>query len=242
MHCLRQFVAAAFVCGLITSAQAQPPNLEPGLRGDRPVPTITFEWASRGAIPAYYAITVDSMGRAAYRADEIGPSATNETDTGTPYLLEFTVSASTIARIFALTRQANYFNGNFENAAYPGMQAVKTLTYSEGPSGGIFDATNGVRNVAEYEYTHDPVIQQLATLFEGLSNTVEVGRRLDYLRRSSVPQLTEELRRDGSLAREGHLVELQIIAASLRGIAEDLALPPATRQDARDLLALAQGT
>ena len=160
-----------------------------------------------------------------------------------PYQLEFTLSASTTGRIFALTQQANYFSGNFEDAAHrPGRRAIKTLSYGEGPAKRFGHVNSGVRNVAVYDYTHNMVILQLTSLFEELAQTVELGRRLDHLRRANSLQLAGELHKADVLAHQERLPDLEIIAESLRGVAEDPGLAPAARRQAQDLLTLARAS
>ena len=57
-----------------------------------------------------------------------------ESELGEPYILEFTISEATCARIFDLARQANYFKGKFSSVNGPLVNAsVTTLTYREGP-------------------------------------------------------------------------------------------------------------
>ncbi len=243
MRFLSQLAAVLFACGLLTSAHAQPPNVDPGLHGTQPIPTVTFEWASSGVVPAYYAITVDSMGDAAYHSDEMAPDGMMETQLGMPYLVEFTISASTTTRIFALAQRADYFNANFEDASYrQTTRAIKTLTYGVGPRIWFGHLTRGVHYVTTYDYTHNVAVQQLTTIFEELSTTVQLGRRLDYLRRINSAELSVALRRADALGHQRRLPELQLIAKSLQSISEDSALPPATRRQAFDLLALAHAS
>lgn len=243
MRFLSQLAAVLFACGLLTSAHAQPPNLDPGVHGNQQIPTVTFEWASSGVVPAYYAITVDSMGDAAYHSDEMEPDGIMKTQLGMPYLVEFTISAATTARIFALAQQADYFNANFEDASHRDRtRAIKTLTYGEGPRIWFGHLTSGVHYVTTYDYTDNATVQQLTTIFEELSTTVQLGRRLNYLRGIDSAELSVTLRRAAALGRQRRLPELQIIAKSLQSISEDSALPPATRQQAVDLLALAHAS
>jgi hypothetical protein len=238
---LTQWIAVLLAGGLLASAYAQYINLEPGLDGDQPLPTVTFEWTSPGVLPAHYAITVDSSGRTAYLSDEMGPGEQKETQTGTPYLLDFVISNGTTESIFALARQAGYFTGNFENEAHrPGDAPFKTFRYSEGPPDWSGHWTQGVRNETSFDYTNNPAMQQLATLFEQLAATVQLGRRLDYLHQADPAALAKEIEQASALADQRQLLELPAIAESLRSIADDSTLPSPTRQGARNLLALAE--
>lgn len=218
---------------------AQRPDLAPGLDGNRPVPTVTFEWAS-GSAPAHYAIALDSDGRAAYRSDQVGNPGAPESRTGAPYLVKFTVSPATAARIFALARQANYFAGDpAVPQPRPGNPNIKTLRYGEGPDVFFGHPTRGQRNTLTYDAPKSPAVQQLTELFEHISATLELGRRLDQLRRSDKTALPGELQQAEALARSGQLAELQAIATPLQSLAEDQSVPAAARHSARRLLALA---
>ena len=88
------------------------------------------------------------------------------------------MSDVTRTRIFSLAKQAHYFKGNF--AYTKGRVAdtgTKTLTYSEGPADSFDQPTAGVHNTTTYNYSEDPAIQQLTSIFEGISETMELGRR-----------------------------------------------------------------
>jgi hypothetical protein len=165
---------------LLAGAYSQQLNLEPGFNGDQPIPVVTFEWASKGATPSHYVIAVDSYGRAAYRSDEMGPNGIKEAETGTPYLFNFTVPSATAARIFALTRDAAYFNGNFECAGeVPDEGTIKTLQYSEGPPDWFGHWTTGVRNATTFDCSDNFAIRQLTALFQELSSKLELDPRAE---------------------------------------------------------------
>ncbi len=238
MKLFRPVLVCALAGVLLAEARAQRPNLAPGLDGNRPVPTVTFEWAS-GTMPAHYTIALDSDGRAAYRSDQVGRSGAAEPRTGVPYLVEFTVSAATTVRVFDLTRQANYFAGNLA-LPQPGLSNpnVKTLRYGEGPDVSFGHSTSGQRNTVTYDVPKSPAVRQLTELFEQISATLELGHRLDRLHQSDKPALAEEMQKAEALARAGRLPELQAIAPPLQSVEGDQSVSAAARRRARRLLAM----
>ncbi len=230
-------IAVVLACSLFVWGQQ--PNLEPNTPGDKPVPTVTYDQVFPGAVPAHFSVAVESDGRAAYRSDETGPGAP-ETATGDPYLLQFVVSDATRTRIFNLASEANYFHGNFNYTKNRiASTGTKTLTYSEGPAVSFGNPTSGVRSSTVYNYSENRAIQQLTSIFQVISQTVELGRRLNYLHRFDKLGLDAELKSAEQMAHEGQLLELQAIAPTLKAVADDSAVMHIARQRAQDLLKIA---
>jgi hypothetical protein len=243
MYAVRRLLMLLPFCALLLPfARAQQPNLEPNTPVDKPVPTVTFDFLFPGATPSHYAISVESSGKAAYRSDEVGPEGKSEPNAGEPYLVKFVVSGSPRERIFEFARQANYFKGSFDFTKHRvANTGAKTLTYSEGPAvaGGV---TSGMRNSTSYNYSENPAIQQLTNIFQSISNTLELGARLSFLRRFDKLGLDAELKRAGQMARDNQLLELHAIEPALRAVANDTRVMNLARQEAKDLLAIANGT
>jgi hypothetical protein len=74
----------------------------------------------------------------------------------------------------------------------------------------------------------------------GLSNTIEHGRKLQFLRRFDKLGLEAELRVMEDAAESHTLVEIQLIAPTLESIAEDHTILNIARQRAHRLLAKAK--
>jgi hypothetical protein len=210
-------------------AQAQGPPLEPN-RPERPaVPTVTFTFNWPSVEPHRYIIKVDSSGDAAYQS-WMAPPAGEQSDAGEPYMLKFTVSAATRDRIFALARQLQYFNGDFEyHKRRVAATGDKTLAYAD----------PGKQYETRYNWSENAGIQELTALFQGMSTTIESGRRLEQLRRFDPLGLDKELKDLEHLAVEHRATELQIIAAILERLAADPAVLNIARQRARHILQLA---
>jgi hypothetical protein len=230
--------AALAACGallaLAAAAQTAPVPQSPATP---PVSTITFDLVFPGAQPAHYRIVVDSSGQSSYRSDDdAGPAP--RTSPATPGTLPFTMSEATRSRIFALARQLNYFQGNYDYTRHRvANTGVKTLTYREGPDDSPASA-NGPRHSTTYNYSDNPAIQQITAIFQGIGVTAELAGRLEHLRRFDRLGLDAELRHAEEMARSGQLLELQLAVPALRAVADDPATLRLTRERARRLLQL----
>lgn len=173
------------------------------------LPTVSFSLDFPGSAPAHYGITVSSDGHSSYISDG---STTGGANSDQPYTAEFTISSATTNHIFDLARQANYFQGKLDskkkNIASTGD---KVLMYKDGPK----------ETMASYNYSSIAPVQELTTLFENLSATLEFGHRLDYDYRYEKLALDQETKAMEDMANRNELVELRAIAPILHKIAED---------------------
>ncbi len=188
------------------------------------VATVGFSLDFPQSIPDHYAVTVSSDGHASY--DSTG-KVTLDADPGDPFHLDFSISPGTRERIFTLAGKAKYFEGKVDsgkrNIASTGD---KTLTYKD-----------GTRNTkAVYNYSPVPAVQELTSLFQNLSTTLEFGRRLDYYYRYQKLALEEELKRMEQMVKEKNLEEVQAVAPILQRIMADQAVINVTRARAQRLL------
>jgi len=138
------------------------------------------------------------------------------------------MSAATRDKIFRDAKEANYFHGDFTFKKHAvSSTGKKTLTYAN--QSRHFETT--------YDYSENKAIEEITNIFQGVSNTIEHGRKLQYLRRFDRLGLEEELKGMESLAENGYLAEVQLIAPTLESIANDPAILNIARQRARRLLA-----
>jgi hypothetical protein len=211
---------------LYSAASAQNSN-----KADVPsLPTVTYDVFWEPATPQGYTVTVAETGSAKYvsRNPTKPPDANGQRDDD--YALDFTVSPASRDRIFSLAKQAGYFNGDFAYRKHAvASTGKKTLSY-----------TDGVRQFqTRYDYSENPAIGELTSLFSGISNTIEYGRRLQFKRRFDKLGLEAELKGMEHMAETNNLVELQLIAPLLENIANDTSVLNIARQRARRLLAQA---
>jgi hypothetical protein len=170
---------------------------------------ITFTLDFPNSAPEHYFISVQADGDAKYESSgKISPDS-DERDT---YQTEFRFSDLTRDRIFRMAAQAHYFSGKVDSGnkklAFTG---AKKLSYSDGQ-----------RNTsAEYNYSSVAPVQQLTTLFQSISTTLEYGRRLTYFHRYQKLALDGELKQMEDQARRGELSELQAVKPVLQKIYDD---------------------
>lgn len=212
-----------------TLLHAQAPQHEPN-RSQRPaVPTVTFTFDWPSVEPHRYIIVVDSSGSTAYQS-WTADSTAEPSSADDPYLLKFTVWPAARDRIFALARQLKYFNGDFEYHKHPvARTGDKTLAYADADK----------QHETRYNWSENPDIDELTVLFQGISTTLESGRRLERLHRFERLGLDEELKNLEHYAVEHRASELQLIAPILLQIAEDPSVLNIARQRARHILRIA---
>lgn len=172
-------------------------------------PTVSFSLDFPGSFPAHYGITVGADGHASYVSDG---RISKDSAPDQPYTADFTLSQATVKRIFDLAQQANYFQGHLDskkkNIASTGD---KSLMYQ--------DATRNTN--ATYNYSSIPAVQELTTLFQNLSATLEFGHRLDYDYRYQKLALDAESKAMEDAAGRGELLELGAIGPMLHKIVDD---------------------
>ena len=212
-----------------TLLHGQTPKLELDHPQPQTLPTVTFTFDWPSIEPHRYIIAVDSSGSAAYQS-WTADSTAEPSSADDPYLLKFTVSPTARDRIFALARQLKYFNGDFEYRKHRvAATGDKTLAYADPDK--QFETC--------YNWSENPDIDELTALFQGMSTTLESGRRLERLRRFERLGLDEELKNLEHSALEHRASELQLIAPILVQLAEDPAVLNIARQRARHILQIA---
>jgi hypothetical protein len=189
--------------------------------------TVTFTLDFPGSQPEHYFIQVQSGGKGRYESSGKAAPDSEETDS---FSCPFSVSSATSQRIFALAAKANYFRKDLDSR-HKGMAFTgkKTLAYKDAQGSGE----------SSYNYSPDPAVQDLTSLFQGLSATLEFGHRLDYDRRYQKLALDHEMKRLEEEARSGSVVELSAIEVILRQIVDDTSVINVTRARAQRILELA---
>lgn len=186
--------------------------------------TVSFTLDFPMSQPGHYSIQVDSDGKARYQSTSKVSTESDDTDT---FNYEFTVSPATRDKVFDLSAKAHYFQKDLDahrkNLAFTG---TKTLRYQD-------DTRKGE---STYNYSSEAPVQELTTLFQGLSATLELGHRLEYSLRYQKLALAEELKRTEESARLSPPVEIQAIAPILQQIVADSSVMNVTRARARRLL------
>ena len=187
-------------------------------------PAVTFKFDFPGAEPEHYIVSISSDGHASY--DSNG-KLTLQSDAGDPFHLDFSISETTRARVFDLARKAHYFEGKIDsgkkNIANTG---AKVLIYKDGAKS----------TQASYNYSPLSAVQDLTSLFQQLSTTLEFGRRLEYYRHYQKTALDEELKHMEQQSSQNDLQERAAVAPILQQIANDSSLMNVVRARALRLL------
>ena len=171
--------------------------------------TVTFSLDFPGSEPEHYSISVQSDGRAHY---ECTARISQDSDDREDYQTDFVVTEATRFRIFDLAAEAHYFSGKIDSGnkklAFTGS---KKLTYGDDQRS----------FVADYNFSPQPAVQQLTSLFQNVAATLEFGRRLAHYHRYQKLALDDELKRMEDQARHGDLAELQAVRPVLEEIFDD---------------------
>jgi hypothetical protein len=190
-------------------------------------PSITFTRVWDDFKPQNTTMIVSANGTAKYRSSN--PAKTG--DDVDEYKTEFTVSRARCDKLFRYAREANYFNGDFSYKKHAvASTGKKTLAYAD--PNRHFETS--------YDYSDNKAIEEITSVFLGISDTIEHGRKLVFLHRFDKLGLEEELKAMESAAEGHNLVELQIVAPTLEEIATDSTVLNIARQRAQRLLAKAK--
>lgn len=190
--------------------------------------TVTFSLDFPGSEPEHYSIVINSDGHTSYES-RTRPSEDAGGGDPVTYQTEFTISDATRTRIFDLTQRAHYFSAKVDSGKKLAFQGAKKLAYSDGQK----------NYSADYNYSSQPPIQQLTTLFEGLSATLEFGRRIAYDHRYQKLALDDELKRMEDQARSGDLAELQTVKPLLQAVYDDASVINVVRARAQRIMEMA---
>lgn len=206
--------------------------------------TVIFKFVWNQGNPAKYTITVHKSGEAEYISEDRGLTtpqernvpveSNNERETQVQdaasddaYRKQFQATDALRQKVFALAERTNFFSGQFDFTKHAIAQTgTKTLSYTD----------SSRHSSATYNYSEDPSIQELTAIFQGISQTIESGRRLDFDRRFDKLALDADLKGMEDLSNEGHLQEVQAIAPLLQRIANDGAVLHIAQQRAQRIL------
>jgi hypothetical protein len=203
-------------------AISQAPDVQPN-RADAAVPVVSFELNWREADPQWYSVYVSSTGAATYKSQ---PHLQEHETAGDPFTMEFTASEETRTKIFELAKAVNYFQGDFEFKGNIAKTGTKTLTYHDGEK----------QSHATFNYSGNSQLMQEVTIFQNISNTMELGRKLAFQIRFDKLGVDSVLKRMEELDKQGVLLEIQAIEPVLKQIATDRSFMNIARQRAQRLL------
>lgn len=219
---LLAFILELTGCSLL---QSQNPQLQ--TKNGQRFPTVIYSSVLWSADPSYYSIAVDSTGAATYQS---APSSLDRT--GVPYTTEFQTSDHTRRAIFNLAQGLDFFAEEIQHTTgSPQNTAVRTLAYHD----------LQYKNEFTYSTSSNPEVQELTSICEEISATLESGRRLSYFHQYDKNALASELQRIETGTERHRFRELQALAAILNSIVLDRKLDKTVRDRAEALLKGARG-
>ena len=142
-------------------------------------------------------------------------------------MIEFQVSDRTRRTAFNVTRQLDFFRERADEAVSSAQNtSVRTLAYHD----------SQFNNQITFSFSSDTEIEELASIFEEISETLEFGRRLAYFHKNDNSGLDAELDHVQSNADRRTLREFSAIAPTLQRIVSDNHLAMAPRHKAEAIL------
>jgi hypothetical protein len=201
------------------------------VRGDAARDSVMFSFERPGLPVPKFLLALWETGEGHYGGEEVPTGARSSDPPPAPQpfgMTIFNVSPSTARKVFTLARDLKQFNfpcaSKAKNVADTGK---KTLTYS-----GVNATTS-----CTYNYSENKNVQALTELFQGLAETMDEGRKLDYLHRYDRLGLDAEITYLAQEVTAGRALEVGTIAESLRSIAADAEVIQRVRTRANSLLA-----
>jgi hypothetical protein len=171
-------------------------------------PTVSFSLDFPGSDPSHYIIAVSNDGHSSYQSD--GKLGRQDTP-GDIEEFDFTLSPATTKQIFDLAKKAHYFEGQIDSKKKVASTGEKALTFSDGTR----------NNKAAFNYSSVAAVQDLTRIFQGLSSTLEFGRRLQYCYHHEKLALNEQLTNMENAQRDHQLSDVTPILPILNEISKD---------------------
>jgi hypothetical protein len=185
--------------------------------------TVKFSLDFPGSDPEHYSISVQSDGSAAY---ECTGKISQDSDDSESYQATFKFSDANRVRIFELTAQAHYFSAKLDSGKKLAFTGTKKLAYKDGQRD----------SEQTYNFSSSQAVEQLTTLFQSVSATLEFGRRLEYFHRYQKLGLDDELKRMEDEVRRGDLAEIQSVKPILQAIYDDQSVMNVVRARAQRIM------
>jgi hypothetical protein len=212
-------VISMMVVGVCVGQIQAPTPTSPSL-----VPVVSFELNWKVADPEWCLVSIDSERRVTYRSRP--HSKENEEPVG-EYSTEFTATEGTTREIFEKAEAAKYFKGDFElKAKNIAQTGVKTLKYSDG----------NLNTSTTFNQPADPAVADVTEMFQRISATMEMGRKLTYSLRFDKLGVDGLLKRMEEMKKSGMMIEVQALEPQLTTIIKDKSFMHVSRQRAQRLL------
>jgi hypothetical protein len=185
--------------------------------------SITFDRTWDDYTPQKITLTIWASGQGKYASHSVAKPPDEADD----YKTEFTMSPACKDKVFRDAGEANYFDGDFAFKKHAvASSGTKILTYT--------DPTRHFNTT--FDYSENKAIQEITNILQGISNTIEYGRKLQFKHRFDKLGLEDELKGMESAVESHNLAELQLIAPQLESILQDESVLNIARKRAKKLL------
>jgi hypothetical protein len=221
----------------VSQAQTVPPSGgQANPAGDTATSSeVSFQFERPGLPVPKYSIVVHEDGTGTYQA-QIAPvsgggSAMGVSAAAQPVSQPLRISSLTTQTIFKTARSLDRFNIPCESRAKNIADTGKKILSYKGPDG---------QGSCLYNYSENRAITQLTDTFQAIAQTMDEGRKLQFLHRFDRLGLYSEMDVLSHEVEAKRVQELGNIAPALRSIVSDEAVMQKVRERAAHLLALAE--
>lgn len=232
-------IRLALLLSLVAVSQAQtvpPSGGQANPAGDTATSSeVSFQFERPGLPVPKYSIVVHEDGTGTYQA-QIAPvsgggSAMGVSAAAQPVSQPLRISSPTTETIFKTARSLDRFNIPCESKAKNIADTGKKILSYKGPDG---------QGSCLYNYSENRAITQLTDTFQAIAQTMDEGRKLQFLHRFDRLGLYSEMDVLSHEVEAKRVQELGNIAPALRSIVSDEAVMQKVRERAAHLLALAE--
>ncbi|WP_158793867.1 hypothetical protein [Granulicella sp. L60] len=193
-------------------------------------PSVSFQFDRAGLPIPHFALRVREDGTGSYQADQAARSSTDSSMRGEAAQhidRPIGLSSATASKVFAAARTLDHFNvGCASKAKNIADTGTKTLSYTGADGSGS----------CTYNFSENKTVAMLTDTFLAIANTMDEGRKLEFLHRYDRLGLDEEMNFLTEQVEAGRALELETISATLSSLADDTALMQRVRLRAVQLL------
>lgn len=214
-HCV---APALLLLALSAPLAAQQPTAPPY----SPKAEVHFDFERPGLSVPKFGLNINEDGTGIYTAEDVSSP--------TPQKIhrEFLLTEATTKKLLSLARAANLSaeacGTKARNIANTGKKTITLIS-------------SGATTSCTYNYSDNKEVETLTDTFLAIAETLDMGRRLDFLHRFDRLGLNDAMASLDQEVSEGHALEVGTIAASLRSIVEDTEVMQRVRARAAAILA-----
>ncbi len=224
----RAFGTALLLCS-VSAFASQTPEV-PKVAAASSAAQVSFQFDRPGLAVPHFKLLLHEDGTGTYQADQAEMPATQTSNRGQAAQhidRPINLTPGTVAKIFKAARSLNHFDvecaSKAKNIADTGK---KTLSYS---------GTDGSGSCT-YNYSENKTVDMLTSTFLAIANTMDEGRRLEFLHRYDRLGLDAEITTLWEEVQDGRALELGTISPTLTAIVNDADLIQRVRMKAAKML------